>query len=646
MAEMSRPLAVMLFGHGAVRVDNLGGNQDRANRIVQMAELPLSDLEDRSEDELNRTAFGFTTGDDIHLPTRYFSKERVPFVDSAIPKALLRHDGSLVPLTERLARTVERESSLDVRCQAVVEADPVATIHLLAQEIRRLRSFDDDPDKWTAWNWDASPVLLRWDEEDPDSPVLLDRVTGTGWIDPGTHPGFYHVTTALSEVRASALKSRLQLLRETSPDFELPDKPYHRYGLYPKMGLGGSTMDRHPDTVSVTYDKGRALWLQRGIRLAVRCANAQCKQGSPVDVSEIVEFCLDLHGFSGGITAAVKAAGELQLARMYAKYLLWMEMWDEFPVPWLEDVRARIAKMPKRLQWAMTEAMELNLFHSGQLVRVDGELTFSLTAGEDIEGQREGYGVGPETAWSDGYVDFSDIGAWVRALLEMWSDDLESNEAVSSEMLARGAAHCDPEDLDQLGRDYGPYDVLQILDGWLSRLNGLSFECARIGFLVEPEKLAGHSPDEVGIVQLQLKAGAGAVDVMLEEWEITLRPEDVRLVPYAEIDRAVSGQRAWSRYEVAGFANTIVEQFGADPYAINNGLCEEFADALVNRLGPGAVTECAELDSPLAGHCWVRYLGRVYDSEAPTGVDYPWELPLYRRMSTPIEPATAWYGEV
>lgn len=76
------------------------------------------------------------------------------------------------------------------------------------------------------------------------------------------------------------------------------------------------------------------------------------------------------------------------------------------------------------------------------------------------------------------------------------------------------------------------------------------------------------------------------------------------------------------------------------PAAVNNGLCEEFQQAVIESAGlDGWFAECVTENYPdfadeLPGHCWVRFRGRHYDAEAPQGVNNFLELPIFKRAMT------------
>jgi len=79
------------------------------------------------------------------------------------------------------------------------------------------------------------------------------------------------------------------------------------------------------------------------------------------------------------------------------------------------------------------------------------------------------------------------------------------------------------------------------------------------------------------------------------------------------------------------------------PKLINNGACEDFAMALKERFPDGETMWGDEM--PLVfgpfhepdAHCFFSYGGKFYDSECPTGVDTPANLPFYRRQKAWIK---------
>ncbi len=69
------------------------------------------------------------------------------------------------------------------------------------------------------------------------------------------------------------------------------------------------------------------------------------------------------------------------------------------------------------------------------------------------------------------------------------------------------------------------------------------------------------------------------------------------------------------------------------PYDINDGLCEDFALAVVEKC-KGAIDVCTEnyVDfGMLPGHVWIIYRMKHYDAECPEGVNNWRELPIFKR---------------
>jgi hypothetical protein len=76
----------------------------------------------------------------------------------------------------------------------------------------------------------------------------------------------------------------------------------------------------------------------------------------------------------------------------------------------------------------------------------------------------------------------------------------------------------------------------------------------------------------------------------------------------------------------------LVKRVKMMPYDINNGFCEEFAEALSLQL-PGSYVVSTPLGGDYPPHDFVKYRGRYYDAEAPYGVIDPIELPIFKRVS-------------
>ncbi|HET9061728.1 MAG TPA: hypothetical protein VFO62_00430 [Candidatus Binatia bacterium] len=95
-------------------------------------------------------------------------------------------------------------------------------------------------------------------------------------------------------------------------------------------------------------------------------------------------------------------------------------------------------------------------------------------------------------------------------------------------------------------------------------------------------------------------------------------------------------ERDEKRERAAHAVRRLVREFGSHPWDINNGECEEFADALADALGDdndeAVVVDCASDDWSIDYHhqC-VRYGDRYYDAEEPYGVTDWRHLPLVIR---------------
>ena len=74
--------------------------------------------------------------------------------------------------------------------------------------------------------------------------------------------------------------------------------------------------------------------------------------------------------------------------------------------------------------------------------------------------------------------------------------------------------------------------------------------------------------------------------------------------------------------------NDMILEFDEYPYDINNGRCEDFAEAIVKKM-PGATSMWNDFDNDDPNHCYVRYNGRYYDAECPEGVNSPDDLPIF-----------------
>lgn len=78
-------------------------------------------------------------------------------------------------------------------------------------------------------------------------------------------------------------------------------------------------------------------------------------------------------------------------------------------------------------------------------------------------------------------------------------------------------------------------------------------------------------------------------------------------------------------------------EFAMNPYEINNGHCQEFADRLHDQVGGellGIDNGSISYFNAFPNHLWVCVNGIHYDAEAPYGEIRWWELPIYRRMAS------------
>jgi len=90
----------------------------------------------------------------------------------------------------------------------------------------------------------------------------------------------------------------------------------------------------------------------------------------------------------------------------------------------------------------------------------------------------------------------------------------------------------------------------------------------------------------------------------------------------------------------------LITKYGLTPFDINDGNCDSFANDITD-MGFGQAIWGDDLDMDLwsldvqhiddwlgcfgAGHCFIWYNGKFYDSECPQGCDYPDYLPIYQR---------------
>ena len=74
-----------------------------------------------------------------------------------------------------------------------------------------------------------------------------------------------------------------------------------------------------------------------------------------------------------------------------------------------------------------------------------------------------------------------------------------------------------------------------------------------------------------------------------------------------------------------------------DEQLINCGLCYDFADAVVRKMGKKTRARRQNIPYERMGkycygsHAWVRYRGKCYDSECPEGTKCWWNIPFFKR---------------
>jgi hypothetical protein len=79
---------------------------------------------------------------------------------------------------------------------------------------------------------------------------------------------------------------------------------------------------------------------------------------------------------------------------------------------------------------------------------------------------------------------------------------------------------------------------------------------------------------------------------------------------------------------------SVLRTYSISAQEINTGFCHDFAHKVIALVpGSSAIWGCdveAKLDD-LGCHKHILFEGRIYDAEAPTGVDHAIELPFYQR---------------
>lgn len=80
-----------------------------------------------------------------------------------------------------------------------------------------------------------------------------------------------------------------------------------------------------------------------------------------------------------------------------------------------------------------------------------------------------------------------------------------------------------------------------------------------------------------------------------------------------------------------------LKEWNITPYNINNGLCEDFAKEIIDKMGGysdilyDVCTENFVEFGELSGHVWIYYKRKHYDAECPQGVKNWRELPIFKK---------------
>lgn len=101
---------------------------------------------------------------------------------------------------------------------------------------------------------------------------------------------------------------------------------------------------------------------------------------------------------------------------------------------------------------------------------------------------------------------------------------------------------------------------------------------------------------------------------------------DLRQILIEERDKLLAEMRMY------GFFLDRAKRFDATTWDINNGHCEDFADAVESRC-PSVSVIWLEDSEPSLNHCVIRFQGRYYDAECIDGVEHPSQLPIAMNMS-------------
>lgn len=85
---------------------------------------------------------------------------------------------------------------------------------------------------------------------------------------------------------------------------------------------------------------------------------------------------------------------------------------------------------------------------------------------------------------------------------------------------------------------------------------------------------------------------------------------------------------------IATIIRAVVKEWGIPPREINAGLCDEFAQEVIMRMGgyKDDLTDDASREGE-PGHYWIAYRDKCYDAECPNGVCDHRQLPFFRRAA-------------
>ena len=83
-------------------------------------------------------------------------------------------------------------------------------------------------------------------------------------------------------------------------------------------------------------------------------------------------------------------------------------------------------------------------------------------------------------------------------------------------------------------------------------------------------------------------------------------------------------------------------RYGMTPRRMNRGLCEQFAEDVLELVKEVDDVSIEDNASEWFNHCWLEYKDRYYDAEAPYGVDEVADLPIFLRNRSILEAQDSW----